>query len=624
MKVIELVKKCFRNNESGFSLAELMVAAGIVGVISVALMRIMTQATQTQKKVTTDMTINETFISMQNILRNEGNCTEIFGGRSYAANILPKGPGIVKYTFPSDYIYPNNPSAPSAIQTYGVYGTATAANSTIGLGTDGSAYITKIAISSNPGPTPIVAGRGEITLDVTFSRMNPGLSGAALASAQKRVFGGRTVRKQIKIQVDIIGGLITKCNADLSDYQEQFCKTALQGTWNGTICESIKISDGGATGNAIDTEGNIILNAGALIVDSSTQLDTNKLGFAGAAARIGLMPVGQLNQPNPTYTNSMQINADDMTFQKSIIVAADSTIGGDETVTGSVTVGGDLKVNRDIYSTSSGGVLISGATSPMQYPSLWVRPSGGSIEAAGVSSTTVPAFHVARGYGQIDTVPSSYFPLAAADRLKMVNAGWVDTYITEGLAANMAGSGSNVVADLLSKMAAYTTNQPMNAVAAYSCGRITIRNKAGVASTRSVTKGTNGLCTFDTPDTNCNTAGTCSSVCIGNDCRNTWPISPDTTCQTSGTCNQLCIGAQCMSTLPYTIFALYNSSNCKVETSYEHSDHGLPIAFCSGQAVVRGLRIFADTSPLGDSSNRKVEILCCKSKMNYEREALWR
>jgi hypothetical protein len=50
-------------------------------------------------------------------------------------------------------------------------------------------------------------------------------------------------------------------------------------------------------------------------------------------------------------------------------------------------------------------------------------------------------------------------------------------------------------------------------------------------------------------------------LCIGADCRNSWPSTVDTRCDTSGTCSQVCIGASCRSTWPGGTLSCVQRSN---------------------------------------------------------------
>lgn len=63
---------------------------------------------------------------------------------------------------------------------------------------------------------------------------------------------------------------------------------------------------------------------------------------------------------------------------------------------------------------------------------------------------------------------------------------------------------------------------------------------------------TNGTVTCETDDgagtdTRCDTSGTCAQVCIGTNCRSSWPVDTDTRCDVSGRCSQICIGTTCKS-----------------------------------------------------------------------------
>ncbi|RMF55039.1 hypothetical protein D6745_03400 [Candidatus Woesearchaeota archaeon] len=49
-------------------------------------------------------------------------------------------------------------------------------------------------------------------------------------------------------------------------------------------------------------------------------------------------------------------------------------------------------------------------------------------------------------------------------------------------------------------------------------------------------------------DTQCDVSGLCSQVCIGTDCRSSWPTSES--CGSAGVCSQVCIGSNCRTTWP--------------------------------------------------------------------------
>ncbi len=617
MKILKILKKCFRNNESGFSLAELMVAAGIVGVISVALTRIMTQATKTQRKVTADMTINETNIHIRNILRNEANCTAAFKDLSFTAGIKPNGNKVVQY---------NKAGAVVASYTIG---------DSIGQGSGGKVTLKNIvseAPTSLVAPSGTTPGRGEITINFFYSRIDETRSAEAQAQLKKMTYGGQEVNKPIKIMVDYnSANKIIGCNADLSDYQEEMCTTGLQGQWDDVndLCKSIliepapdtfrKISFG--TQNAVIKEGVQIGSTASInfnTIDLLSGLGVNTPPTGAGNVNI----TGTYTTAHPTSGVNAKLNNTSLRFSSNgaVVGTPDNvmTLNSDYAVFNKgVQVATDLKLNRDIFSTttgSSGGVLISGGTVATAYPRLWVRPSGYSILAQGTGTSSI-AFQVNNGLGQVDTVPAAAYPLAPASRDKMVNAGWVNDFLFEGIANNMANN-SSIIGQLIANMASYAVSQPMNAVSNMMCGKFKmVKTKysatgAAINSTVSGSVGSNGACTYTTPDINCTKSGECARVCIGTDCRTSWP-APDGVCSTSGQCARVCIGTTCKTRWPRLVFGNLNIGYCTWR-GYAWN-YGNPRVLCAGQEVVRGLQ--------RNSAGTPTNALCCRHR--NEMDAVW-
>lgn len=112
----KFLKERFLRNIDGFSLAEIMVAAGILGMISLGVMQMTQNLQKNQKKFQYDAEINDFIMKLQMGLRDKAACERTFAGGSDPANSPP-------------VVTPANPLQPATVHANAItpdYATSTA------------------------------------------------------------------------------------------------------------------------------------------------------------------------------------------------------------------------------------------------------------------------------------------------------------------------------------------------------------------------------------------------------------------------------------------------------------------------------------------------------------------
>ena len=84
-------------NSSGFSIAEVMVAAGLLGVVSLGVMEISKVQTKTQKRASADLDMNQIFTDLSLILKDPQNCIASLSDSTDAPNQTATGTAFKTY-----------------------------------------------------------------------------------------------------------------------------------------------------------------------------------------------------------------------------------------------------------------------------------------------------------------------------------------------------------------------------------------------------------------------------------------------------------------------------------------------------------------------------------------------
>lgn len=551
----------FKSSPSGFSLVEIMVAAGMLAAISVAVMNVMSNATKTQKKMSVDNTINEVASDIRNILRDELDCTEAFKNLPFPTPVgqTPNANRIVRYRRP--------PAAGTPVTTYTI-------GDTIGSGAD-NAWITNMTLKL---PQVVDPTNGTAILVVSFSRFDQTKLAPLTAEGKAkfkadRMYGSEIVPKEFKVNFFTQAGTIRRCAADLADYQQQMCETALQGQWDAAAqkCRAIKIENApGGRVQAIEADDLKVMDGMQIGGPVITAMPGDGLGINTAPTGAGnLNMTGRatiaggatitgpditantttnitLTSPSIALNGSTAITGPTLTVNNT---ASTTITSPTTTVNSTTTINGNTRVNGLTYLNGNTTVVAPGTALAVTGSGIAMTVNGGKVF--------------------LSNPPAVSHPVAGGERSFVPTAGWVEDYMRHNLAATVASSNANIVGELVAAMANYANNKPMDAVANYVCGKMQINDKDGNKSIVG-----RPCANLATPDTRCDTWGKCSQVCIGGDCRGAWPV--DTRCDTAGTCNRLCIGWDCRTAWP----TLRGVNGCYVAWSA-----------CSANTVMFGLII---------------------------------
>jgi prepilin-type N-terminal cleavage/methylation domain-containing protein len=256
-----------RFNQKGFTLVEVMVVAGMVAGLSLAIMQMTKNASKSVKKMSQDMEINEKLNEIRNALKESTGCTATFTTPGFSLT----GTG-----FTTGLVVPNirkvvgsSPGVPVVVAT------TTAGSNEYANGTSGAFTITEMKlagfVSSLPGVVPVTYDRdttlepptasitttvaptarrqGTAILRITFTK---GHFNSAL-NQNDVSYGGATITKDISLSmiVNDVTKAILSCASDNESYVKAACE-ALGGVINGSLCVGIDVAATGTVPGTID------------------------------------------------------------------------------------------------------------------------------------------------------------------------------------------------------------------------------------------------------------------------------------------------------------------------------------------------------------------------------------
>lgn len=214
------------NNQKGFSLIEVMVALGMLGIISLGTMQLMTNMTKGQKGMTFKSNIDQIVNEVKMAMRVEANCTETLAGLS---------PDNSAQNIPVDIKKNCNSTCETLISS--VTGDT---KNIIGAGSGAFVTITNITHTGQPlNGSAAETGTGSISISMQLTDGN----GVQLDSG--KIFGASTITRNISTSYTNggVGTAITACTGDSTTYAEIACDK-IGGTFVGPDgpCTAVKIS----------------------------------------------------------------------------------------------------------------------------------------------------------------------------------------------------------------------------------------------------------------------------------------------------------------------------------------------------------------------------------------------
>jgi len=312
-------------SEQGFSLAEVMVAAGMLGILSLGVTQLMQNSSKTEKRLSQQINLVQLEAEIRNALTDSVACGRTFRAVQLDQNLAAQNPPVARpagqaalqvttafQNLPTSggqsvRIYKgNNPAEgdpvnwQTVIQLFdegvnppvGVYGNGSNRISVRSIQAAGYVEDSWGGIAVQPGDlnlatTSAIAGSpnayGTVLLRVMFVR---GADTAALTDEQKRIkaanstYGSVLVPRYFKVNVIVdAGNRVQDCYTQGNQFVEAYCG-ALGGNWDAAIgrCTNINVEHSATVGT---TDWNITAN--------KTQAGAGNGGEAGLASEGALM-----------------------------------------------------------------------------------------------------------------------------------------------------------------------------------------------------------------------------------------------------------------------------------------------------------------------------------------------
>ncbi len=282
LKFFTLIK-----NSRGFSIAEVMVAAGLLGVVSLGVMEITKQTTKTQKKANIDLDLNQMTYDIMSLMRDPASCIAAISANDAARTATPTGASPFRVINGSDGAAVSFTTIKRFAHDVGKTDKGVAYQTSAAGGTYYGA-IKNIRINSMKviGKYPAA---GPTTPNMTADGVHPfKVSIEYAVKAPAGALGSSTVKtgtitevmftKNLEVQAYRIAstGYVTSCGADTNSDLEAACKL-----FGGTIvttagqmrCTSLNIYPSSPSVTTMNSVGDMNVAGGASITEG---LDVNK------------------------------------------------------------------------------------------------------------------------------------------------------------------------------------------------------------------------------------------------------------------------------------------------------------------------------------------------------------
>tara|TARA_R110002072_G_scaffold534_2_gene3528 strand:+ start:66175 stop:68412 length:2238 start_codon:yes stop_codon:yes gene_type:complete len=234
--------KLVSRGERGFSLAEVMVAAGLLGVVSLGVMQVMQNISKGSKKMEQDAEKSSVSLTLNSVLKNQDNCAAWLGGLTVttAGTAIPE----IRTT----------PTAATPFMTVGtVYGQGTKAAQRVtalqlfGFKTGAGVADNSIAPAGytqyqyTDGAGLQTRRRGTVEVRVT---LNKGHAGASADGVARSSFGG--AQSVIRMNLEVVtttANVIESCFGDSDQFSTAACNALGGSLANDGTCRNIVIQN---------------------------------------------------------------------------------------------------------------------------------------------------------------------------------------------------------------------------------------------------------------------------------------------------------------------------------------------------------------------------------------------
>jgi len=421
-------------SKSGFSIMEVMIAAGLLGIVTVGVMQITKNMTKSSKSDALRVEFNALTSQMQSILRDEYSCEATLSGLSpsglgSAVNELKRrrsdGSESVVFQIGQSYGAQTNPIflKSMAIKNYNV----------------GSGFA-NFEVKMNKGRKD-------------YDLMTQVEKDTVLATS----YGTAIVVKTLKLQVILdASGNIKDCLSDKDDYTAGTCGM-IDGDWSDKVkCKSINISanavepaitsegymavkNGLTVGSALTTnpgDGSVNIADKAIIANDTT-ITAGKLIFNNNDARINPVAGSNLYFENKTGSAGANIIAGKSGAARTTVTSTSIAINKNGTVGAGLAL--DVTGNTTITGSGSTSVTLKVGNSNIQYNGTDLvlnKPAGGLVRYNDASTDT-----------------------------EVASKGFVNSQLGQALTGN-----PTTLSTILSNLGTLVSGSPVQAIAATTCG----------------------------------------------------------------------------------------------------------------------------------------------------------
>ncbi|WP_412473839.1 tail fiber domain-containing protein [Halobacteriovorax sp. YZS-1-1] len=202
-----------RNNEFGFTLVEIMVAAGLLGVLSVALVNMISNINRTSKRASQVFNVQQEIQRISTLLADQDSCFATFNGESFGSTAQG-----------ADF----NFNTISRVDGAGVASNIYTLNQELG-GADGKVHLESLSatITSNaPGPSYMQAGVSVVKVDANIRvQFEKGGPTASIEAVRNSSIGQTIITRDIPVSfvLNEANGNVVSCYGANSQYTDAVC-----------------------------------------------------------------------------------------------------------------------------------------------------------------------------------------------------------------------------------------------------------------------------------------------------------------------------------------------------------------------------------------------------------------
>lgn len=308
-----------RNNEFGFTLVEVMVAAGLIGVLSVALVNMIGNINRTSKRASQVFNIQQEIQRMSGILADQDSCEKTFTGESFGGTASGS-------SFSFNQI--NRSDGPNPADFDVIY----QLDQELG-GTDGIVHIEEMTATTTTGPGPVYLQNGLNVTKVDASirvRFQKGRVGANIDNVKKSSAGATDIARDFPVSfvVNAATGAVVSCYGSQNQFSDAVCdalggeidangdctqvelKSRVAGTVGVALDYSAQVGSNTASQISLNNSANVPLrvhNGGnsAIVIDDDTIQATTG---AGTDPNAMVNPLLNINPYGPIHIGGRNTN----------------------------------------------------------------------------------------------------------------------------------------------------------------------------------------------------------------------------------------------------------------------------------------------------------------------------